>query len=91
MKLIFIIILFLNISNFYAFECGKRKIIGAGIRIIGADNPYYGQWPWVATLFLKELEKFFCGATLISEKHLLTGKFNYKMCKSFSKVKYILL
>lgn len=41
--------------------------------IIGGANTSQGKWPWLVALVRKSDEKFFCGATLISSKHILTG------------------
>lgn len=44
---------------------------------IGTTNAYKGQWPWLASLFVRMQEgqdKFICGATIISELTLLSGK-----------------
>lgn len=60
-------------------NCGERKVkrlsyLAVGI---GTTNAYKGQWPWLASLFArmqKGQDKFICGATIISELTLLSGK-----------------
>lgn len=42
-------------------------------RILGGDETSRGDWPFMASLFEVETQKFFCGGTLISQKHVLTG------------------
>lgn len=61
-------------------DCGKSTIT-TGL-IIGADEySLPGQWPWLASVFSVNLgdenrrENFVCGATLISNSHVLTGEF----------------
>jgi hypothetical protein len=39
----------------------------------GAVYSYAGQWPWHAALFHEDIG-YICGATLISNMHLLTGE-----------------
>lgn len=71
---IFVIVIVLNLSLINAnYECGLQNHIS--VEIIGGRSSDVSQWPWSASLF-KENEnskKFFCGATLITDQHLLTG------------------
>lgn len=65
-----------------AQECGVVKV--AVPFIAGGDYAERGQWPWLAPLFLKEKDKFFCGSTIISKRHLLSGEYenrNFVNCK----------
>lgn len=53
------------------FECGvtdfTRALISKGTR---TDR---GEWPFLAALYYVEEYTFFCGGTLITYKHVLTG------------------
>lgn len=44
----------------------------SGLIINGTKIPR-GKWPWLVALFVVEENKFFCGATLISDRHILSG------------------
>lgn len=55
--------------------CGKQKS-GLGL-IYGGSAVNKGEWPWVATLFLKDSNQIFCAGNLISNQHLLTGIRNF--------------
>lgn len=50
--------------------------------IIGGTKTPRGKWPWLVALFVVEENKFFCGATLISDRHILSGdkKFTTNFC-----------
>nr|XP_022915185.1 serine protease nudel-like [Onthophagus taurus] len=52
-------------------ECGTRPQVGRVARIVGGINAGLGAWPWQAALY-KEGE-FQCGATLLSEKWLISA------------------
>jgi hypothetical protein len=41
---------------------------------IGSEYASRGQWPWLVPLLKNDSDKFFCGSTIVSEMHLLTGK-----------------
>jgi secreted trypsin-like serine protease len=52
-------------------ECGTVKEIEN--RILGGIQSKRGRWPFLAALYYTEGSKFFCGSSLISTKHVLTG------------------
>lgn len=54
--------------------CG-RSDQSAGL-IIGGSPVSRGKWPWIVALFKTTANesKFFCGGTLISNKHVVTGE-----------------
>lgn len=54
-------------------ECG-RPVVGISFSI-GGEYSQQRQWPWLAPLFLKQGDTFFCGSSVISDKHLLTGMY----------------
>lgn len=73
-----LVYLFLAIINYeiYAievstFECGTtnftRALISKGAK---TDR---GEWPFLTALHYVEEFKFFCGGSLISDRHVLTG------------------
>ena len=55
-------------------QCGQRKVFKTSGLVFGGTASYAGKWPWFASLHLKKDEKYYCGATVINEKHLLTGE-----------------
>lgn len=56
-----------------AQECGNVKF--SSELIYGGEYAKRGQWPWLCTLHDTESDEFFCGSTLISSTHVLTGEF----------------
>lgn len=44
-------------------------------RVVGGEQAGRGQWPWMAAVWLHGPKKteFWCGATLISRRHILTA------------------
>lgn len=74
--------LFLLIFFTYFVSCvefGQRQVKNP-INLVageGTTNASKGQWPWHTSLFLRMIkppDTFICGATLISELTLLSGK-----------------
>lgn len=55
-----------------AQECGNAKF--SSELIYGGEYSKRGQWPWLCTLHDIESDEFFCGSTLISNRHVLTGE-----------------
>lgn len=78
-KLIFVLFL-AKASN--GFQCGEVKVANEIGLSVGGTEAKAGQWPWLVALFRigrppHNVEKnwnFFCGATLINSKTLLTGE-----------------
>lgn len=54
-----------------ADQCGTVKFIEP--QIVGGSQTTRGEWPFIAALYYTDDAKFFCGGTLISAKHVLTG------------------
>lgn len=52
-------------------QCGKRTVPSGFVA--KGDEVTRKYWPWLAALILKEDQKFFCGATLITLKTALTA------------------
>lgn len=52
-------------------QCGNVSFtIGL---VVGGAEVVRGSWPFIVAMHLLETEKFFCGGTLISTQHVLTG------------------
>jgi hypothetical protein len=64
-------------ANNFNPSCGQVNDITP--RIFDGTETSRGQWPFLVALYHLENEKFFCGASLISTQHVLTGDL-----KSFS-------
>lgn len=59
-------------KNILNLSCGKVSFsIGF---VVGGTETIRGQWPFLVALFNLETSKFFCGGSLITTKHVLTGK-----------------
>lgn len=54
--------------------CGSVDILDP--RISGGSETKRGEWPFLAALYYVEQLKFFCGGTLITRQHILTGTSN---------------
>jgi hypothetical protein len=54
-------------------ECGKSEFT-SGLVVTGKRTSR-GEWPFLVALYFVEPENFFCGASLISTQHVLTGDF----------------
>lgn len=53
-------------------KCG-RKFVGAGM-VFGGEKTTQNSWPWLVALFYLPKNQFFCGGSLISSKHVLSGE-----------------
>jgi secreted trypsin-like serine protease len=53
-------------------ECGVVKYTSE--LIYGGQYAKKGAWPWLVALHDSKTDEFFCGSTLVSPKHVLTGK-----------------
>lgn len=42
-------------------------------RIGGGEEVDRGQWPFIVALYLAKESRYFCGGTLVTNKHILTG------------------
>lgn len=66
-----LIILEVNPANTTEIECGTayfdRPLIAYG------KPTRRGEWPFLAALFKFNGPEFFCGGSLISDRHVLTG------------------
>lgn len=50
---------------------GRSEYIG---QIVGGTKTTKGDWPWLVALTHGENDDFFCGGSLISAKHVLSGE-----------------
>jgi secreted trypsin-like serine protease len=68
-SIIVLFITFLATSN--GQNCGRSHV--ASLYSIGSEYASRGQWPWLVPL-LTNSDSYFCGSTIVSEKHLITGE-----------------
>lgn len=61
-----------NATNPFDFDCGKT-FFNYGL-VVGGTEIIRGQWPFIAALRLLETKKYFCGGSLISTHHVLSGE-----------------
>lgn len=54
-------------------QCGTVRDVRLPL-ILGGNQTIRGQWPFVVALHKGEVFEYICGGTLISTKHVLTGK-----------------
>lgn len=74
--LIFFIILFcvnFELLTIKAHECGKKEGEFKGT-VYGGKKTEKAEWPWIVAFLHRKYQNFFCGGTLISEKHVLSGE-----------------
>lgn len=57
--------------------CGSVDFLDP--RISGGSVTHRGEWPFLAALYYVEQLKFFCGGTLITKQHVLTGTWSMIM------------
>lgn len=56
-----------------AADCGRsNEVVGL---IYNGEKSTSGDWPWIAALFYRPANSFFCSGSLVSEKHLLSGEY----------------
>jgi hypothetical protein len=53
-------------------KCGLRPA-GSG-DVIGGRHTRFNSWPWLVALRFKPTNAFFCGRSLISERHVVSGE-----------------
>jgi secreted trypsin-like serine protease len=71
-----VIVLFLTafLATANGHECGRVKV--ATSLSIGSEYAIRGQWPWLVPLLKNDSDKYFCGSTIVSERHLISGECN---------------
>jgi hypothetical protein len=76
---VFVVLFFSCISE--SLQCGQVKV-GRPLSV-GSEYASRGQFPWLVPLFTVNEDKFFCGSTIISERHLMSGNVQKKYnCES---------
>lgn len=53
-------------------SCGRRQ--GFGASVIGGEKAKKNEWPWLVGFVKVPEEKFFCGGSLVTEKHIVSGE-----------------
>lgn len=66
-------LIFLLFVNSSYGDCGVQVTKSKGFVYNGAKAEM-GEYPWIAPLFTVRRGEFFCGSSIITERHLLTGK-----------------
>lgn len=59
-------------EHVFNLDCGKTEFSTA--YIIGRNTTERGQWPFLVALHSLEQNKFICGGSLITSRHVLTGE-----------------
>jgi hypothetical protein len=54
-------------------KCGRRTNVGLG-NVFGGAHTRANSWPWLVALKHRYTEKFFCGGSLVSERHVISGE-----------------
>lgn len=67
-----LLLFLLFISEIGGQECGEVKI-DWGNRVANGKKAVKGEWPFLAALYKLESSEYFCGSTVITNKHVLTG------------------
>lgn len=70
-KVLVIFTFFINHCKSEFNTCGLADT-PSGLIINGTKSPR-GKFPWLVALFRTDVNKFFCGATLVSNRHVLTA------------------
>lgn len=72
----------LEMCNASSIECGTVELIIP--QVVGGKQALRGEWPFIAAIFKIEKHTLICGGTIISIKHILTGKDN-EQCENLDK------
>jgi secreted trypsin-like serine protease len=59
---------------FGTFFLVSTACFGFASSIKGGNRVQKGEWPWKVAFFYQPEEKYICGGSLISDKHVLSGK-----------------
>jgi secreted trypsin-like serine protease len=54
-------------------KCGKRTNVGQG-NVVGGYHTRANSWPWLVALIHRHTRQFFCGGSLVSERHVISGE-----------------
>lgn len=58
-------------NHVFDFDCGEVLVMS--VRIQGGSEVKHGSWPFLVALLHIASGRFFCGGTLITKQHILTG------------------
>lgn len=61
----------INVVQVDGLECGTVNLYRD--TILGGKEVMKDEWPFIAALLYSSTSKYFCGGTIISQKHVLTG------------------
>jgi serine protease 56 len=61
-------------TNSAQVKCGRKSVASGNVH--GGEPAKLNEWPWLVALRHQnaEVNKFFCGGTLISKRHVLSGE-----------------
>lgn len=62
----------LGLPNASSDQCKKGR--GFTGQIVGGERAKKGDWRWVVAFIHWRSENYFCGGSLISTRHILSGK-----------------
>jgi secreted trypsin-like serine protease len=60
-------------------NCGNRR--GVALLSIGGKQSEKNQWPWLVAFVHTQANTFFCGGSLLSERHILSGELKKVLIK----------
>lgn len=75
-KLLIFLVLISSCQLIFALiKCGKRRV-GKRVNplVFGGNFTQEGDWPWMGPIFFSKTNQYFCGSSLISNRHTLTGE-----------------
>jgi secreted trypsin-like serine protease len=78
--LLFFVLLPINLIN-AEDTCGKVSI-RSGL-VVNGEATQPGEFPFLTALYKLETDQFFCAGSLITRRHVLTGKKNKSFLKKF--------
>jgi secreted trypsin-like serine protease len=53
-------------------NCGRKDSVSE--RIFGGEEVQSNEWPWLVAFVNWTENKFFCGGSLVSSKHVISGE-----------------
>lgn len=65
-----VLLMVIAICDFCHSNCGQREGFAGNI---GGEAVKKGEWPWLAAFVMMPAEDFFCGGSLISKRHIMSG------------------
>ena len=78
-KTVLMLIIILKLSStIQENACGRKSFIA--FRIFNGQQSEPNSWPWLVVFHHTPKNVFFCGGSLITAKHVLTGKKNNTTC-----------